>query len=127
MPKVAISTQKAPAAVGPYSQGVKTGDLIFVSGQLPIDMESGEMISDDIKKAVAACLKNVAAIVAAGGGDVGGIVKVTMFLADMNDFASANEAYAAFFEGVVPPTRSCFQVAKLPKNAIVEVEAIAAI
>ncbi|MCL2704531.1 MAG: Rid family detoxifying hydrolase [Defluviitaleaceae bacterium] len=127
MVREAVTTAKAPAAVGPYSQGIKANGFLYVSGQLPIIMATGEQVADDIKRAVAACLANVVAIAEAGGSGRDGLVKVTMFLADMNDFALANEAYAAFFEGVVPPARSTFQVAKLPKNAIVEIEAIAAL
>ena len=127
MSKDAVSTSKAPAAVGPYSQGIKAGGLLFISGQLPIDMATGQQISDDISRAATACLNNVLAIVEAGGATKASIVKCTMFLQDMKDFAKANEAYAAFFEGVTPPSRSAFEVAKLPKDAIVEIEAIATI
>jgi len=125
MKKEAIVTDKAPAAVGPYSQGIKGNGFLYISGQLPIDMSTGEQITDDIGRAATACLTNVLAIAEAGGASKESLVKCTMFLKDMNDFVKANEAYAAFFEGVVPPARSTIQVARLPKDAIVEIEAIA--
>jgi 2-iminobutanoate/2-iminopropanoate deaminase len=124
--KEAVTTTNAPAAIGPYSQGIKANGFLYISGQLPVDMQSGELLTD-IKKAVTACLTNVEAIAVAGGADRGSMVKMTMFLADINDFAQANEAYTAFFEGTVPPARSAFAVAKLPRNAIVEIEAVAAL
>jgi len=126
MAKAQVTTTNAPAAVGPYSQGIKAGGLLFISGQLPIE-ENGNQITDDIKAAVTMCLKNVCAIAAEAGAGKGDMVKMTMFLADLNDFAAANEAYAAFFEGTIPPARSAFQVARLPRNAIVEIEGIAAL
>ena len=127
MTREAVATTKAPAAVGPYSQGIKANGFLYISGQLPIDMSTGEQISGDIGRAVTACLNNVEAIAEAGGASKAALVKCTMFLKDMNDFAKANEAYAAFFEGVTPPSRSAFEVARLPKDAIVEIEAIAAV
>ena len=126
MAKEQVTTTNAPAAVGPYSQAIKAGGLLFISGQLPI-LQSGEQITDDIKRAVTTCLENVCAIAEAAGASRASMVKLTMFLQDLNDFAAANEAYAAFFEGVIPPARSAFQVARLPRNAIVEIEAIAAL
>lgn len=127
MKKEIVTTDKAPAAVGPYSQGVKVNGFLYISGQLPIDMATGEQIGDDIKRAVTACLNNVLAIAQSAGAGKEDLVKLTIFMLDLKDFAQANEAYAAFFEGIAPPARSTFQVARLPKDAIVEIEAIAAL
>jgi len=127
MAKEAVSTGNAPAAVGPYSQGIKANGFLFISGQLPIEMTTGEQVTDDIKRAVTACLDNVLAVAEAGGASKADIVKVTVFLTNMDDFAKANEAYSEFFKGVVPPARSAFQAARLPKDAVVEIEAIAAV
>ncbi|MDR3207061.1 MAG: Rid family detoxifying hydrolase [Oscillospiraceae bacterium] len=124
MSKQTLSTDKAPGAIGPYAQGILAGSLIFTSGQLPIDMQTGLLETDDIKKAVRHALDNLRAILQAAGADREHIVKTTVFLTDLADFAAANEAYAAFFPDA-PPARSCVQVAALPKNARVEIEAIA--
>lgn len=119
-----ISTNKAPGAVGPYSQGIKTDSLIFTSGQLPIVPETGELLKGDIKKETRLCLDHVLAIVEAGGGTLKDIVKVNIYIKDMGDFPLINEEYEAFFKGH-KPARSCVQVAKLPKDGNIEVEAIA--
>ncbi len=119
-----IKTEKAPAAIGPYSQGIKVDGFIYTSGQLPIDMETGEQISSSIDKATKACLENVLAIVEAGGGSLDSIVKVTVFVDDIDDFSAINDTYAAFF-GDHAPARSLVEVAKLPKKAIIEIEAVA--
>jgi 2-iminobutanoate/2-iminopropanoate deaminase len=126
MKKSVVSTSKAPAAIGPYSQGIKTANLVFTSGQLPIDMATGELELADIKKAAKNSLDNVKAILAEAGATMADIVKTTVFLADMNDFAAMNEAYAAYFE-MDPPARSCVAVAALPKSVKIEIEAVAAI
>ncbi|MCL2407021.1 MAG: RidA family protein [Defluviitaleaceae bacterium] len=126
MSKKAVATAGAPAAIGPYSQGIVAGGMVYISGQLPIDMATGDMVTD-VKAGVKACLDNALAIAEAAGANKNSFVKMTMFLTDMNDFAAANEAYAAFFDGTTPPARSAFQVCKLPKGAVVEIEAIAAI
>lgn len=123
MNKEIISTQKAPGAIGPYSQGVKVGDLIYTSGQLPIDMATGELVLD-AKGATKASLDNVKAILEAAGTSMDKVFKTTVFVRDLNDFNDVNEVYATYFEGN-PPARSCVQVAKLPKDAVVEIEAIA--
>lgn len=120
-----IDTEKAPKAIGPYSQGVRVSNLIFVSGQLPINPQTGELLSD-IKEATRQSLENVKAILLDGGASMNSIVKTTVFLRDMNDFAAMNEVYATYFL-TNPPARAAVQVAKLPKDAIVEIEAIAAI
>lgn len=119
-----ISTKKAPAAVGAYSQGIVTNGFVYSSGQLPLVPETGELISDDIKKATRQSLENVKAIIEEGGSSVEKIVKVNIFLDDVNDFAEVNEAYAEFF-GDHKPARSCVEVGKLPKAGLLEIEAIA--
>jgi len=128
MAKEQVTTNNAPKAAveGLYSQGIKAGGLLFISGQLPIE-ENGNQIKDDIKAAVTMCLKNICSVAAAAGAGKGDMVKLTMLLADLNDFDAANEAYIDFFKGTVPPARTAFQVARLPRNAIVEIEAIASL
>ncbi|OPJ63774.1 RidA family protein [Clostridium oryzae] len=124
--KEIIKTEKAPAAIGPYSQGIKIGDLVFTSGQLPVDMLSGELVVDDIRRATRASLDNVKAILEQGGSSLENVIKVVMFLKNMDDFASVNEEYAKYFP-TDAPARSCVQVAKLPKDAPIEIEAIGAV
>ena len=121
-----IETKNAPGAVGAYSQGIVSNGFVYSSGQLPLVPETGELISDDVKKATKQSLENVKAIVEAGGSSVEKIVKVNIFLDDVNDFAAVNEAYAEFF-GDHKPARSCVEVGKLPKNGLLEIEAIAVI
>lgn len=121
-----LATDKAPAAIGPYSQGVKAENIIYTSGQLPIDPITGELCTNDIKKATILCLENVRAILESAHANVEDIVKVTVFVTDMNDFATINEAYAEFFKEH-KPARSLIQVAALPKAANIEIEAIAII
>ena len=117
-----ISTDKAPAAIGPYSQAISTGSLIFTSGQLPLKPGSKD-ISDNIKDQARASLTNVRAILEAAGTSLEKVVKTTCFLADMKDFAAFNEVYAAYFTSY--PARSCVAVKDLPKGAACEIEAIA--
>ena len=124
MEKHIISTNNAPAAIGPYSQAVKVGNLLYTSGQLAINSATGEFINDDIKKATAQSLENVKAILEEAGSTLDKVVKTLVFLKDMNDFASMNEVYSQYFS-TNPPARSCVQVGKLPKDAIVEIEVIA--
>ena len=121
-----IETKNAPGEVGAYSQGIVSNGFVYSSGQLPLVPETGELISDDVKKATRQSLENVKAIVEAGGSSVEKIVKVNIFLDDVNDFAAVNEAYAEFF-GDHKPARSCVEVGKLPKNGLLEIEAIAEI
>jgi 2-iminobutanoate/2-iminopropanoate deaminase len=125
MDKHSIDTAKAPKAIGPYSQGVRLGKLVFTSGQLPINPETGELVND-IKEATRQSLENVKAILIDASASMNSIVKTTVFLRDMNDFAAMNEIYATFFPNN-PPARSAIQVARLPKDAIIEIEAIATI
>ena len=123
MNKQTLNTQNAPAAIGPYSQGVKVGNLIFTSGQLPINPQSGDLVAD-IEGATKQSLNNVKAILESSGASMDKIVKTVVFLRDMNDFAAMNTVYATYFPSN-PPARSAVQVARLPKDAILEIEAIA--
>jgi 2-iminobutanoate/2-iminopropanoate deaminase len=125
--KTAISTKDAPAAIGPYSQAVRVGDLIFTSGQIPIDPATGNLVAGGIAEQTTRVLENLKAVLAAAGIDFTRVVKTTVFLKDMKDFAAMNEIYARYFapEGVVAPARSTVQVAALPKDALVEIECIA--
>ncbi len=118
-----ISTDKAPAAIGPYSQGVSASNIIFSSGQLPINPENGELITDPYK-ATKMSLDNIKNILEATGAKVENIVKVNIYLTNMDDFSVVNEAYAEFFKDH-KPARSCVEVSKLPKDGVLEIEAIA--
>lgn len=125
MDKVVITTKNAPAAIGPYSQGIKAGNLIFTSGQLPMNPATGEMITE-IKAAARQSLENVKAILEAAGSSMNNAIKITVFLKDMNDFAAVNEVYSEFFTEKMP-ARSAVQVARLPKDGVIEIEAVALI
>ncbi len=118
-----ISTTKAPAAIGPYSQAIIAGDTLYASGQIPIIPETGAIIEGDITVQATQAIKNVGAILEAAGADYTKVVKTTCFLADMNDFAAFNAVYEGFFTG--KPARSCVAVKTLPKNVLCEVEVIA--
>lgn len=124
MEKEFIETKNAPEAVGPYSQGVKVGNIIFTSGQLPIVPETGDMIKDDIRKATIQSLNNMLAVIEAGGGTLKDIVKVNIYVKNMDDFGVINEEYDKFFSGH-KPVRSCVEASRLPKDGIIEIEAIA--
>ncbi|MGH4125893.1 MAG: RidA family protein [Clostridium sp.] len=124
MEKKIISTIKAPAALGPYSQAVKVGGMVYTSGSLAINASTGEFINDDIKKATAQSLDNLKFILEEAGTSLDKVVKTLVFLKDMNDFADMNEVYSQYFKEN-PPARSCVQVAKLPKDALLEIEVIA--
>lgn len=119
-----IETKKAPGAVGPYSQGIKTDTMVYTSGQLPMNPETGELILDDIQEATRLSLNNVKAILEEAGTSLEKVVKVMIFIKDMNDFPLINEVYEEFFNEH-KPARSCVEVARLPKDATVEIEAIA--
>lgn len=119
-----LHTDKAPAAVGPYSQATEVNGFIFTSGQLPLVPETGELITDDIKKATARSLDNIKAILEEVGSSLDKVVKVNIFLDDINDFAAVNEVYSEYFKNH-KPARSCVEVAKLPKGGLLEIEAIA--
>ncbi|MBU3216608.1 RidA family protein [Clostridium estertheticum] len=124
MEKNIINTNNAPAALGPYSQAVKVGNVLYTSGQLAINPVTGEFINDDIKKATAQSLDNVKAILEEAGSSLDKVVKTLVFLKNMDDFAQMNEIYSKYFT-TNPPARSCIQAGKLPKDALVEIEVIA--
>ena len=123
MNKEIISTKKAPSAIGPYSQGMIVGDLVFTSGQIPLNPENGELVTE-ISKATVQVMANLSAVLEAAGSSLEKVIKTTIFLQDFNDFEKVNEIYGDYFKDNLP-ARSCVQVAKLPKGAIIEVEAIA--
>jgi 2-iminobutanoate/2-iminopropanoate deaminase len=125
--KTAISTQDAPAAIGPYSQAVRVGDMLFASGQIPIDPKTGNFVPGGIAEQTTQVMENIKAVLAKAGIDMVHVVKTTVFLKNMSDFAAMNAVYAKYMapEGVVPPARSTVEVARLPKEALVEIEVIA--
>ncbi|KAF9011192.1 Endoribonuclease L-PSP/chorismate mutase-like protein [Cyathus striatus] len=118
-----VSTDQAPAAIGPYSQGIRAGDLLFCSGCIPLDPKSMTVVEGGVEAQTARALANLKEVIVAGGGEVGKVVKTTVFLKDMNDFVAVNGVYAKFF-GEHKPARSAVEVARLPKDVLVEVEAI---
>ncbi|MDR2842227.1 MAG: RidA family protein [Spirochaetaceae bacterium] len=124
--KKIISTDKAPGAIGPYSQGVSAEHIVWTSGQLPIDMQSGNLETADIKKATKYSLENCKSILEAQGASLDDVIKTTVFMKDLSEFTAMNEVYAEYFK-TNPPARSCVQVAALPKNAGIEIECIAII
>ncbi len=120
-----VKTDRAPAAVGPYSQGVIAGgSLVFTAGQIPLDPVTGEMVTGDIRSQTHQALKNVQAVLEAAGSSLDQVVKATVFLQNMDDFAAMNEVYSGYF-GDSPPARSAVEVAGLPKGALVEIEVVA--
>ena len=123
--KKAVKTAGAPSPIGPYNQAVAAGDLIFVSGQIPVDPSTGELILDDIPRATQSVLKAIENILQAAGSSKEKILKATIFLRDMNDFSMVNAEYARFFEGTVFPARETVQVARLPKDVPLEISVIA--
>lgn len=126
MPKKRIETDKAPAAIGPYSQAVVVERMLFCSGQVPLDPRDGNLVGggDPIAE-TEQVLRNLDAVLQAAGCQRDDVVKATVYLQDMNDFSKVNEVYAAYFEGLTPPARACVQVAALPKGAKVEIDFIA--
>lgn len=124
MGKKEIKTEAAPAAIGPYSQGVSACNLVISSGQLPADPKTG-LIEGDITKQTTQSLSNLKAVIEAGGSDLEHVIKTTVFLSDMNNFGAMNDVYAQFFSEGTKPSRSAVEVARLPKDALVEIEAIA--
>ena len=122
--KEIVSTDKAPGAIGPYSQAVKTGGFVFCSGQIPIDPATGNFVSDVVAEQTEQVLNNLSAVLAAAGASLNDVVKTTVFLADMNDFAEMNEVYGRFFNDN-KPARATVQAARLPRDAKVEIECIA--
>ncbi|MBX3189352.1 MAG: RidA family protein [Labilithrix sp.] len=120
----AISTHDAPAAIGPYSQAIRSGDLVFLSGQVPIDPKTGELVTGDIATQTERVLDNLAAVLAASGCSFADVVKTTIYLVDLGDFQAVNQTYAKRFTAA-PPARATVQVSALPKGARVEIDAIA--
>ena len=128
MQRSIVSTPDAPKAIGPYSQAVRTGQLVFLSGQIPLDPKTGEMVGgSDIEAQTRQVMSNLGAVLAAAGARFEHVVKTTIFLTDLNDFTRVNQIYGASFEGVSPPARATVQVAALPRGAKVEIEAIAVV
>jgi 2-iminobutanoate/2-iminopropanoate deaminase len=127
--KIAVSTKDAPAAIGPYSQAIRLGDLLFTSGQVALDPASGTLVPGGILEQTTRVLENLKAVLAAAGSNLNRVVKTIVFLKDMGDFAEMNKIYGRYFapEGVVAPARSTVEVARLPKDALVEIEVIATI
>jgi 2-iminobutanoate/2-iminopropanoate deaminase len=121
--KTRIATPHAPAAIGPYSQAIRAGNLLFTSGQIPLDPTTGTIVPGTIREQTTQVLSNLTAVLAAAGADMTHVVKTTVFLKDMADFAAMNEVYAEYFapEGIIPPV----EVARLPKDALIEIEVIA--
>lgn len=124
--KEIIATENAPGAIGPYSQAVKIAGFVFCSGQIPIDPNTGNFVSDNIAEQTTQVLKNLSAVLEAAGTDLNSVVKTTVFLADMNDFTAMNEVYARFFNDN-KPARATVQAARLPRDARVEIECIASV
>ncbi|MFB3126685.1 MAG: RidA family protein [Candidatus Acidiferrales bacterium] len=122
--KTIVQTDKAPAAIGPYSQAVKAGGFVFLSGQVALDPASGQVVEGDVRAQTERVMKNLQAVLAAAGSSLAAVVKATVFLADMNDFAAMNEVYGRFFSSD-PPARATVQAARLPKDVQVEIDLIA--
>ncbi|HEY6945088.1 MAG TPA: RidA family protein [Candidatus Acidoferrum sp.] len=120
-----VLTDRGPKPIGPYSQAIRTNGFLYVSGQVALDPKTGEFVGADIRQQTERTLENIKGILEAAGSNIHHVVKTTVFLKDMNDFAAMNEAYAKFFT-LAPPARSTVQVARLPKDALVEIEVIAA-
>lgn len=125
--KQAVSTKEAPAAIGPYSQAVRTGGFLYTSGQVALDPASGVVVPGGVAEQTARAIENLKAVLAAAGASLAQVVKTTVFLKNMGDFGAMNEVYGRYFagDGVVPPARSTVEVARLPKDALVEIEVIA--
>jgi 2-iminobutanoate/2-iminopropanoate deaminase len=124
--RLKIQTEHAPAAIGPYSQAIKAGGFVFASGQIPIDPKTGEFVAGGIAEQTERVLKNLAAVLEAAGSSLDRVVKTTVFLADMKEFGAMNEVYGKFFTGA-PPARATVAAAGLPRDARVEIEAIAVV
>lgn len=124
MQRTIVSTDKAPEAVGPYSQAVVAADLVFTAGQIPVDPQTGGLVGEDITAQTRQAIRNVAGVLAAAGSSLDKVVKTTVFLTSMDNFAEMNSIYAQFFASN-PPARSTIQVGPLPKGSLIEIEAIA--
>jgi len=126
MDRSIIKTAQAPAAIGPYSQAVAAGGFVFLSGQIPLDATSGEMVGgDDVEAQARQVMRNLKAVLEAAGSGFAKVVKTTIYLTDLGDFAAVNKIYGGFFEGIEPPARATVQVSALPRGAKVEIDAIA--
>jgi len=125
MAHTAIQTDKAPAAIGPYSQAIQSGDFLFCSGQIPLSPTTGELVGSDIRAQCEQVMKNIQAVLAAASLEWGNIVKSTIFVTDLGDFGAVNEVYGSYFKDLTPPARSTVQVSALPKGAKVEIEVVA--
>jgi 2-iminobutanoate/2-iminopropanoate deaminase len=123
--KQIIRTSDAPAAIGPYSQAVRAGGFVFASGQIPLDPQTGEFVPGGITEQTEQVLRNLNAVLEAAGSGLDRVVKTTVFLADLNDFAAMNEVYGRYFSKDAPPARATVQAARLPRDARVEIEVIA--
>lgn len=121
MPLKKISTDQAPGAIGPYSQAVQAGNLVFVSGQIPLDPATGQVVSGGVSEQTTRVLENIKAILAAAGLDLSQVVKSEVFIKDMNQFAEMNAVYARYFQGEVLPARYAVEVARLPKDVLIEI------
>lgn len=124
MEREIIATTKAPAAVGPYSQAICAGQFVYTAGQIPLDPATGQIVGDEIRSQTERALQNVQAVLEAAGSSLAEVVKTTVFLQDMGDFAAMNDVYARYF-GAAPPARSTVEVAGLPLGALVEIEVVA--
>lgn len=124
--KEVVLTARGPKPIGPYSQAIKANGLVFVSGQIALDPQSGEFVGTDVRQQTERVLENLKAILEAAGTSLKHVVKTTVFLRDMNDFPAMNEAYAKYFH-TIPPARSTVQAARLPKDALVEIDVIASL
>jgi 2-iminobutanoate/2-iminopropanoate deaminase len=127
MSKTAVSTSKAPAAIGPYSQAIQSGNMVYTSGQVALDPESGQIVTGGIQEQTVRVFENLKAVLAAAGTGLDQVIKTTVFLKNMSDFATMNEIYARYLapQGAIAPARSTVEVARLPKDALVEIELIA--
>lgn len=126
MSRQVISTESAPEAIGPYSQAIRCGSMIFTSGQLPLDPRNGELVGSTAADQAARVLENIRAVMEAAGADIADVVKMTVYVVDLVDFAAINEVYAAFF-GDQPPARTTVEVSALPLQALVEMDAVAVV
>lgn len=124
MPRERVSTDAAPAALGPYNQAIIAGDLIFTAGQIALDPASGQMVGDDVRTQTRRALENLSAVLGAAGSSLADVIKTTVFMTTMENYAAMNEVYAEFFPDT-PPARSAVAVAGLPRNALVEIEVVA--
>ncbi len=127
MDKKIVKAKSAPAPVGPYNQAVVVGNLVYTAGQIPLDPVSGQMVGADAGGQARQVLKNLEAVLEAAGSSLAKVVKTTVFLKDLNDFNAMNEVYARYFDAATAPARSTIQVARLPKDSLVEIEAVAAL